>query len=399
MLATIEADKTYPGIRAHASRATRKALDDVENVQTAPASSSGQGDPENNCPLNESASSHHPTEPFDPHYRPWTPESHAVRPSSAGGETQIPRSRNAGGQSTNSDSPALTGFDAGTIHTLPPYPTSRHFSTQGSTIGTWWERYPGTQGTYSGFNSFDPHKRSRVLREQEESNVLRPTSTPEQVNDQEQRVFTDDRAQQPPSCTPPSGSDSPQPTSADEKGRLKKKSSALKLLKHKKSAQQRMQSRWRVGNGPSKSLVLPTEHPHTQFETVLHQCSNFYHNAYETVWEPLLREQPTLLEAQSDYEMFYESTLSAAALIEAGQVNKAAHVIQCILEMLVNLMHQSHPQAYYFFLNLSLQTSSSALAQLRSKMKRVPSTVKRKATGAGSPHHSGTASRSTYGCS
>lgn len=287
----------------------------------------------------------------------------------------------------NSDSPAPSSFDAGlTRYTFPHYPTSRRFTTQGSTIGTWWERYPDAQGTASGFNSFDPHKRTRLLGEQGESDVSCNAPTTEQVDDQDHCMGVHDRIQQPSNLTPPLRSDSPQPPGADEKERLKKKekSTALKLLRHKKSAQQRMQSRWRVGNGPSKSLVLPPEHPHTQFETVLRQCSNFYQNAYETVWEPLIREKPELLEAQSDYEMFYESTLSAAALIEAGQVSKAAHVIQCIFEMLVNLMHQSHPQAYYFFLNLSLQTSSHALSQLRTKMREFLAPLSERLLGA---HH------------
>ena len=150
------------------------------------------------------------------------------------------------------------------------------FQHTGSSIGTWRERYSDAQATASGFNSFDPHRRSTLLWEQDESNTVPTTDIPEQAKDQEQRISTHDRAQQPHNFIALSRSDSLQPPDLNDKERLEMKSSALKLLKHKKSAQQKMQSRWRDGNGPSKSLVLPAEHPHTQFETVLRQCSNIY---------------------------------------------------------------------------------------------------------------------------
>ncbi len=357
-------------IRAHASRATKRPVGDFEDLKTATPLSTGVELPKSGHTPNEPRSPHRSPEPPDPHHRPRTPASHAASHSAVNREAQLPRANSGEDQSASSHVLAASTLDAGsTPCTVPPYPPSRCFSTQGSTVGTWWERYPDAQGSASGFHSFDPHKRFKLLGEPE-SAVSASTGKPEQSVDQDRHVGADERVQQPYRLTSPSGPDSLQCSSTEEESLLKKKRSATRILKHTKLAQQKMQSRWRVGNGPSKSLVLPPEHPQTQFETVLLQCSNFYQNAYETTWKPLLRQNSALLEAQSDYEMFYESMLSAAGLIEAGQVNKAAHVIRCIMEMLVNLMHQSHPQAYYFFLNLSLQTSSSALAQLRAKTRQ-----------------------------
>ena len=356
-------------IRAHASRATKKAHDDFDHATpvNSPYADSRRHEVEQS--VSESANTHPPIESADPHHRPWTPESHISRERPCEKSQALP-SENVERQLSDTTTPAASSSDSSaTPNNLPSYPTAFRFSTQGSTIGTWWERYPEAQTFASGFNAFDPHKRSRLAWEQDQPDAPGHSRTPEQGVEQDDHIRDADRTQPSSRLTPPSGSASPQPPSADESDHPRRKRPTLKISTQKKTAQKRMQNRWRVGQGPSKSLLLPLEHPHTQFEMVLRECSDFYQNAYETVWEPLLRQNSATFEAQSDYEMFYESLLSAAGLIEAGQLNRAAHVIQCIMEMMINLLHQSHPEAYYFFLNLSLQTNSTALAQLRSKMR------------------------------
>jgi hypothetical protein len=358
-------------IRAHASRAARKAPDDSGDV-VAP------------CPIishpgnfSEDARGHvledvGPSRPAqqtpDLHHRPWTL-----------GEVADPNPVDIGSTEQSSghiDSRELEApLSAAPARTNPwtpsvlPTPIYRRFSTQGSTVGTWWELYPEAQGPAAGFHSFDPHKRCRISDLEIEAGVSSPRGVIQDIALDGPVVGCDQSEHLAQLLSPAMLPEPAHPPTTDEKDHLKTRKTALKLSKVKKSAQLKMQTRWRIGTGPAKALALPPEHPDTQFEYILHHSSNFYHQTFENVWQPLLQQNKAALDVQSDFEIFSESIFSAAALVEAGQPKKAATVIQCVVAMLHHLMHANHPQIYYTFMILSLETSTSALGQLRRQIR------------------------------
>ena len=358
-------------IRAHASRATRKTVDDLDVPRTSytatPPSESSHAHNDAPSIVSNDVNSKELQVPITRH-RPWTPESSVADFDHLRQPEECVSSRG----SDREPSIGVTSDRASTPPDLVPRLATRRFSIQGSTLGTWWERYPEAESLALGLHSFDSHKRSRALEQEEHKSCTLEASTETSTKNSQNQATT----QLQPRAADPSAStrsatteESPRRHDADENPHGKKRSQMAKEPRAKRSAQQKMQSRWRVGSGLSKAVVLAPTHPLTQFESILRQTTIYYDHSFDTIWEPLLRQNRLAFEKQSDFELFDESMLSAAALIEAGQVNKAAHLIMCIVEMLVHLMHQSHPEAYFIFLILSLQTNRTAIAQLRSQLR------------------------------
>lgn len=363
-------DQNRSRIRSHASRAARRPAD-AENVsiRSEPTPLLAELSPSDSDQHFEAKSSPRSEgEPPKPQRHPWLPD---FRHTS---ERRLRKIQTL--YEPTQSSPGLISLNP-PLHNPPTFPTERPFSTQGSTVGTWWERYPDTRAAATGVHQFDPHQCLQLVQPLHEPGESVSTGSDGDV----QRLAEL-------STIPISAAFSrPQnPGSFGDKRRSKTGKALVRSEKAKRSAQQLMQGRWRLAATPAKPLAHSPGDPHAQLESFLLRTSNFYQSEFDTTWQVILEQNSAAFQAPAPAQQFDIATISAAALIEAGRVDEASKLIQCLFDSLPHFVHRSnHPSAYYLFINFALTSSSSALAQLYENLRVHLIPISEKILGPGHP--------------
>ena len=111
----------------------------------------------------------------------------------------------------------------------------------------------------------------------------------------------------------------------------------------------------------------------------------FYRGNTDGVWSAALRQNTGEFDEKSLVESFAVSITATAGLISAGQPENAREVLNTILPLAKEMLLSQHPRTIYFLNELSMDTSQTAIGDLRTAVKLYLSSLAHMTLGAEHP--------------
>lgn len=124
----------------------------------------------------------------------------------------------------------------------------------------------------------------------------------------------------------------------------------------------RFEMQWRLGQAPAATIRDTREQ--VTYERILSATSRYYQGHADSTWTP-----PTEFDGRPESELFFVSVMTAAGLISAGQPESARSLLDRTLPLAKDMLLSHHPQTFYMLVEMSMDTSSSVIGNLRASIK------------------------------
>ncbi|RMZ84793.1 hypothetical protein DV737_g974, partial [Chaetothyriales sp. CBS 132003] len=142
--------------------------------------------------------------------------------------------------------------------------------------------------------------------------------------------------------------------------------------------------RRRLVVAPSPPLVLCSIQ--RNFEEVLLRTTAFYTSRFENKWGPMISRNSRVLDIDGRVGPLYDSSLTVAALIEAGRPGVANTIIQRNLSIMEDLFLSEHPALYNVLVVMALDASPSVFGQVNRHFTQAIAPIARKTLGSEHPY-------------
>jgi hypothetical protein len=152
-----------------------------------------------------------------------------------------------------------------------------------------------------------------------------------------------------------------------KRGSLRPIPPAPRTTKTNQRPGRKYEMQWRVGQAPTKMLKDTKEQ--ANFERVLTAISRYYQGNADDTWKTALRQNASEYDGKGLTEAFGASTTMAAGLIAAGQAHNATQILNRMLSLAQVMLLSQHPQVCFWLIEVSMDTSETAVGNVRRAIK------------------------------